>query len=1082
MNKVNESSALGSLKFLTGSRAGQTVLITSSTTTIGRAENNSIIISDPSISREHAQIIWDGNTWIIKKLAPQNTMTLNQREITQAPLNDHDTIGIGSSTTFLFSADAQHKPKQPPTEQSSNGAGLPAAQQPGLPGPSPSSPANQNAPAPYAQGANALYPPPPINNAPINAAYNQPGNGQNNATPPVYPPNPYPMNPVAGVPNVRSANGVQVANNDYGTMTQMANDPLASAHVPTGVPSLEISTNTDRERHVHPLPPNQPVFDIGRDPSNTIVIDRPTVSGFHAQIVREGNQLVLVHPHPKRGHTLNGLSYNGHNVAGNEPFRAVLKRGDVIRISDENGTFVSLKFNDGSGQAQDVVPDLPPVRLGAPVITMGRAPDNMVVLNHPQVSGHHARLEQVQGGYRIIDLGSTNHTYVNTQQVSRQMLQPGDEIHIGAFKLTYTGTVLTQQDESNGIRIDALHLKKEGNKHIVLINDISITIPPRKFVALVGGSGAGKSTLMDALNGLRPAQQGAVLYNGQDYYTHLAAFSTQLGYVPQEDIIHRDLPVDRALYYAAKLRLPEDFTEKQIKDRIVEVLDDVEMKHRRHLLISKLSGGQRKRISIALELLANPSVFFLDEPTSGLDPGLDRKMMLLLRKLADKGHTIVLVTHATNNINACDDICFLCQGGRLAYFGPPNEAKAYFGKTDFAEIYSSLEPTEENPNIPAQAEERFRNSPDYRRYVVDPLQRNANQAQAQMQTSAITQPKRGNPWKQFWLLSMRYIELLLNDRVNLAILILQAPLIGLILFFMTPSGAFNTTSVANCPHHTNILEGTGRIVYTCGPIQDILNGPNAPLYIQAVAQQNPNKKIKTKEDAFDASIAPSGADAQKVLLIMAFAAIMFGCLNGSREIVKEAAIYRRERTVNLGIAPYLFSKIVVLGIFSLVQSLILVAFVNARSPFPNSIIFPPFMEIYISMALTSIAGLMTGLLISAIVPNNDRAMSLVPLPLIPQIIFAGVIFSLNSPGLQIPGAFFTARWSMAAMGSTVGLHWNQLQADPWSYVVTIYPALNSNGQPQATLHLLLTWGILAFMTIAQVLIISWFLKRKDVRR
>src|SRR5947208_10316040 len=146
--------------------------------------------------------------------------------------------------------------------------------------------------------------------------------------------------------------------------------------------------------------------------------------------------------------------------------------------------------------------------------------------------------------------------------------------------------------------------------------------------------------------------------------------------------------------------LPDDLTQAQIKQRIDEVLEYVDMKHRRGLIINKRSGGQRKRVSIALELLAKPSVFFLDEPTSGLDPGLDRKMMFLLRRLADQGHTIILATHATNNINACDYICFLAQGGRLAYFGPPNEAKVYFGKTDFAEIYSHLEPTEGNPNIP----------------------------------------------------------------------------------------------------------------------------------------------------------------------------------------------------------------------------------------------------------------------------------------------------------------------------------------------------------------------------------------------
>src|SRR5207302_759901 len=234
--------------------------------------------------------------------------------------------------------------------------------------------------------------------------------------------------------------------------------------------------------------------------------------------------------------------------------------------------------------------------------------------------------------------------------------------------------------------------------------------------------------------------------------------STQLGYVPQDDIVHKDLSVERALYYAAKMRLPSDFTNEQIERRIQEVLEDVEMTERRHLLVSKLSGGQRKRVSIALELLANPSVFFLDEPTSGLDPGLDSKMMTLLRRLADRGRTIVLVTHATNNINSCDYVCFLAQGGRLAYFGPPNGAKAYFGKTDFAEIYSALEPTDENPNIPAEAEERFKQSPDFQQYVVSPLQQGpAGQTNMQAYNAAIRPPKRGNPWRQFGILSARYL-------------------------------------------------------------------------------------------------------------------------------------------------------------------------------------------------------------------------------------------------------------------------------------------------------------------------------------
>lgn len=1086
MDTINKASTKGSIRFLTGPLAGKSFPIDKPITTIGREPGNDIVVFDPSVSRQHAQIMWNGNTWTIQKLTQQNKLLLNQREVNQSPLNDRDTIALGQGTTFLFLIENVHLLQNGISHSPSSYSKNPnPSLQPSSPSWSDQSPLN---PSPRPAGPSGTG----------QAAFQEqmpfPQQHPHNAAHPPVPPPPIPPSlvpPLSPPPYVSTARSIP-PNQEPDFLTVPAQIDNVPRNI-MGTPSLEISTNTDREKQVYPLTSDKAVFDIGRQPSNTIVIPRPTVSGFHAQIVRDGNQLVLVHPHPKQGHTLNGLTYNGQNVAGNEQFRQVLKRGDVIRITDENGTFVSLTYNDGSGQIQEALPELHPIALGAPTLTFGRAPDNSVILNHPQVSGHHARMEQMQGGYRILDLGSTNHVYVNAKRVTNEVLNLGDEIRIGPFKLIFSGNVLTQHDESNGIRIDALHLVKKGNNNVVLINDISFAIPSRRFVAIVGGSGAGKSTLMDALNGLRPAQKGAVLYNGQDYYSHLAAFSTQLGYVPQDDIIHRELTVERALYYAAKLRLPEDFTEKQIKERINEVLDDVEMRHRRNLLVSKLSGGQRKRVSIALELLANPSVFFLDEPTSGLDPGLDRKMMLLLRKLADKGHTVILVTHATNNINACDYICFLCQGGRLAYFGPPNDAKTYFGKTDFAEIYSSLEPSEENPKIPEEAETRFKQSPDHARYVDEPLRQGPYGRAGALQDSAAIKPaKRGNAWKQFMLLSMRYLELILNDKGNLAILVLQAPIIGIMLFFLTGNNFFTQSSLVTCTNQqqifSQIAQTTGTVVTDCSSLRAFLNTPQGDQFAQQVSQniakQHPSSEQANqspKEQTFQATIVPGiGQDAQKILFIMAFAAVMFGCINGAREIVKEMPIYKRERAVNLGITPYLFSKIFVLGLFSLVQSLILVLLVHAKAHFSHSILLPPVLEIYISMALTALAGLMTGLLISAVVPNNDRAMSLIPLPLIPQVVFAGVIFNLEN--IQPLGALFSARWAMAAMGSTVGLNGYKLSADRLSYAGTFFPGLNGTTQFNATGHLLLCWGILVLMIILQALAIGWFLKRKDVRR
>ncbi|HVB24353.1 MAG TPA: FHA domain-containing protein [Ktedonobacteraceae bacterium] len=1024
MDRMNGPHNLGSIRFLSGPLAGTTFPISKPVTTIGREPGNDIVVSDPSVSRHHAQITWDNGNWTISKLNPQNTLFVNQRDVLRANINERDTIGMGG-TTFLFLPQGGIHGESMPVER---------VAQVGF-----------NMPAQF---------PPQVPQAPQAQPFVIPG---------TTPPPPPPPAGFGGDPG-----GTQIA--------PAGISPLLTQAAPNNAQSLEISSNIHHDRQAYML--NKQVVNIGRDPSNDIVINEPVVSSFHAQIVREGNKFVLVHPHPSRQKTLNGLLYQGQHILGEQQFRKPLERGDIFRIGDEHGTLVTLTYNDGSGAAQEVVPEIRPIPLGAPVITLGRLPDNMVVLNHPQVSGHHARLEQVQGGYRIVDQHSTNHVYINGKRVGSETLKQGDEVRIGPFKLTFTGTQLTQHYEGNSIRIDALHLKKEGNKHVILIDDISIVIPPRKFVAVVGGSGAGKSTLMDALNGLRPAQEGAVLYNGQDYYKNLAAFSTQLGYVPQDDIIHRDLTVERALYYAAKLRLPNDFTEKQIQQRIEEVLEDVDMKPRRSLLVSKLSGGQRKRVSIALELLADPSIFFLDEPTSGLDPGLDRKMMFLLRKLADKGRTIVLVTHATNNINTCDYICFLCQGGRLAYFGPPDGAKKFFGKTDFAEIYSALEPTDDNPNIPAEAEAAFKRSPDYQRYVVQSLQQGpVGGANIQQVTAEVRPPKRGNPWQQFMLLSMRYLELLKNDTGNLLILLLQAPIIGLILFFLAGSGTFGTSSIATCPVRPGATSGP----ISCGRIVNFLKTPQGQQVAQA---QYPGVPLaQAQNDYLNSAIeVGSGGDAQKIIFIMSFAAVMFGCINSAREIVKEAPIYRRERTVNLGIVPYMFSKIVVLGILCLLQSAVLVIFVQIKSPFQWSVFLPAPIEIYISMALTSLAGLMLGLAISAIAPNNDRAMSFIPIILIPQVIFSGIIFALDNPGLQFLGSFFAARWSMAAMGSTIGLHGDKLgSGSDFAYRGTLFTTVNGSTQGTAIAHLLLMWFALALMIVLLGLATAYFLKRKDVR-
>ncbi len=968
-DSAHEPQNLASIRLLKGPQAGKTFDIVKPVIVIGRSSSNDIFITDLKVSRHHARIVYNDEVWSIECFSQTATIMVDQQRVEEKAVIQHNsTVDLGEDTSFLFllpvhdeeinKTQTQFPPA--PTEQSSPSASFVApslATEPMIPG-------ELLAPLPSA---------------------------------------------------VSSSDGAKRAL----TALQQPTGTEIASYTAMGIPSLEVTNNITGVSQVYAIA--REVMSIGRESSNDIVIDDDLISDFHLQIVRQDNQWVLIHPHPKQPHTTNGLLYQGRTIRGDKAFRKSLMPGDVFRVGDEHGTLITLTYHDGSGAPQIAPTHVHPIPLQAAQITIGRLPDNDVVLPQPQVSGHHAQITPEANTYRLTDLNSTNHTYVNGIQVTSILLKPVDEIRIGPFKFIYTGTELTQYDESGSIRIDALHLKKVGNSKTVLINDISLSIPPRSFIALVGGSGAGKSTLLDALNGLRPAQEGSVFYNGQDYYHHFAAFKTQLGYVPQEDIMHRDLTVERALYYVAKLRLPRDFTQTQISERIDEVLEDVEMKHRRKLLIKKLSGGQRKRVSIALELLANPSVFFLDEPTSGLDPGLDRKTMVLLRKLADKGHTILLVTHATSNINVCDAVCFLTQGGRLAYFGPPEEAKTYFHQPDFAGIYTLLEPTEEHPDIPQEMEKRFRQSPEYQFSIEKPLSERPGQVQQgqQKKQRQVQAAKRGKPWKQFLILCQRYLELLWNDTWNLAILLLQAPIIGLIILIL-----IRTLNEA-----------------------DIFKPPISLFNL---------------------------GDAQKFLLILSFAALMFGCINSAREIIKEMPIYQRERTVNLGIIPYLFSKIIILGILCLLQCAILLGVMALGAHFYSGILLPSIWEIYITLALTSIAGVMVGLTISALVRNNDQAMSFVPLVLIPQLIFSGTLFTLKGYPLQIFGALFSLRWAMAALGSTVNLPQN---GD------NIFGTCSTCSTYQHNIsYLLFTWLTLIATILLLGLLTGYILRRKDAGR
>ncbi|HSR34594.1 MAG TPA: ATP-binding cassette domain-containing protein, partial [Anaerolineae bacterium] len=520
-------------------------------------------------------------------------------------------------------------------------------------------------------------------------------------------------------------------------------------------------------------------------------------------------------------------------------------------------------------------------------------------------------------------------------------------------------------DESRDLRLDALHLNQFVGKGINLLQDISLAILPREFVALVGVSGAGKSTLMNALAGFWPASDGIVLVNGTDLYRRFDAFRTDLGYVPQDDIIHRELTAEKALHYVARLRLPGDMTAAERKQAVTEELETLGLIERKDVRVGSLSGGQRKRVSIGVERLTQPGLFFLDEATSGLDPGTENRLMRLLRDLADAGQTIVLITHATKNVTLCDQVIFLAKGGRLAYFGPPGEALDYFGVADFDQIYEQLE----DERSPEEWAERYRQSTQYNHYVVKRLReaygelldhhpepRVAKAAKAERRAALPrTKAKRPSAFRQFTVLTARYLDIIRTDRVNLLLMLLIAPVLG---------------------------------------SMDLIAWPR---------------------DVYD----PVDGDASRAMVMLFMASIipfLIGALSSVREIVKERAIYRRERTVNLGIVPYLLSKVAVGLLFALYSAaalliLKLVAVDLSHLGVEDLALY------YLLVVLAVLSGVMWGLLISAVAPREEQAMLLLIVVVVVQMVFSGGILPLDQLGTagEAIGYATSSKWDFEAL-------------------------------------------------------------------
>jgi len=707
------------------------------------------------------------------------------------------------------------------------------------------------------------------------------------------------------------------------------------------------------------------VISLGRAEDNDIVIRSKIVSRYHARLERAngGYQLVTL---PEAG---NPVLFEGRPLSGAHR----LRHENKLRIGGlDPGLMVTMTY-DSPAEAT-LTDGALTVDFGeSSQLSLGRAPDNDVVLDTPQVSRYHTQIERVGQRYRVRDLRSSNGTFVNDKRIQGDVwLKPDDVLRVGPHRFVMGQDQLAQFDESGGRRVDANGLNKWVRDDLNILQDISLVFQPREFIVVVGQSGGGKSTLVDAIAGYRPATHGQVLVNDIDVYHNFDAIRSDIGFVPQKDIIHMELTVFQALDYAAQLRMPPDTTEEERHQRVMEVLEDLDLAHRKDVQISGLSGGQQKRVSIGVELLTKPGLFFLDEPTSGLDPGTETALMQLMRRLADQGRTIVLVTHATKNVMLADKVIFLARGGYLAWFGPPDEALKYFDQyrserdrrasdMEFDDIYAILERSSEG--TPEEWAERFKNHAAYRQYVAQPLQEKqmglaetpvAVEAEPE---AASTAGRQISGMRQFRILSARNLKILTRDRFSLGLMLATAPLIALLDFVLA-----------------------------------------------ALLGRNPFDFVEG--NVFNSLI---------ILFMMPLYGVMVGGLAMMREIVKEQEIYKRERLVNLKILPYVLSKIWIAALLALYQAAAYVIIRYLAFDMPGGVL--EFVLIYVTMVLATMAGMMLGLFGSALAPNSNSAPLLVILFMLPQIVLGGALIPLPT-FVSAPTA---TRWGFEGLMATTGV-------------------------------------------------------------
>jgi ABC-type multidrug transport system ATPase subunit len=564
-----------------------------------------------------------------------------------------------------------------------------------------------------------------------------------------------------------------------------------------------------------------------------------------------------------------------------------------------------------NGKQVDLVP-----LSGSLIIGSGDEAD--LVLACEGVSAEQAVIEKGEDGFVVTDHG-TSGGLLNGRFFHRSGLIVGDRLEFGPYAFVFTGLALRLVPKVGGASLVARDLWRSVSvrgerdpiwrrKKLRILERAEVGVKGGQFVGILGPSGAGKTTLLRCLAGISRPAKGTVLVNGKELFRNYSQLSPMIGFVPQEDIVHSELTVRESLTFSARLRLPKDTPPGEIGRLVASTVEKVGLTERINTRINALSGGQRKRVNVATELLTRPELLFLDEPTSGLDPASELDLMELLRRLADSGCTVVCTTHLMENVFLMDGIVVV-MAGRTIFEGPGEKAVGHFGVSSLIKLYQQLK------TRPVADWVALR--PESRKQPGEPLGGPENPG------AALGSSREGRAKNTLDSLAAtasvlvgRMLRLLRSDYKSLVLLLFQPLLIGALIAWVVPNPA---TSV----------------------------------------------------------------------FVAYIAAFWLGCSNAAQEIVREVSIYRRERHAGLGAQVYLLSKFAYLSAVTAAQSILLFLLAKVFGSVEGSFAWQA-----VSLLLCASSGVSIGLTISAFSRSSTQAVMVVPLVLIPQLLFSGFVVPL----------------------------------------------------------------------------------------